>query len=52
MIVHKSTCGMCKPGKRFKRNNTKLKGIILDAIYGGELSANLIKSYEKQNKFN
>ncbi len=51
MIVSKSTCGMCKPRKKFKRNNTKLKGILIDAISTGDLSANLIKSYEKQNKF-
>lgn len=52
MIVHKSTCGMCKPRKKFKRNNTKLKGILLEAISNEELSINLIESYEKQNRFN
>lgn len=48
MIVHKSTCGLCKPGKKFKRNNTKLKGIILKAISKDDLSVNLIKSYESK----
>lgn len=43
---------MCKPGKKFKRNNTKLKGILLDAVASEELSVNLIKSYEKRSGYN
>lgn len=52
MIVSKSTCGLCKPGKKVKRNNTKLKSIILRAISNDELSVNLIKSYEKRSGYN
>lgn len=52
MVVHKSTCGWCKPGKKFKRNNTKLKGIFLDAFTNEELSGSLIKSYEKRSGYN
>lgn len=50
MIVHKSTCGLCKPDKKWKRNNTKIKGVLLEAILNDELSVNLIKSYEKRFK--
>ncbi len=52
MIIRKTTCGICKPTKRFKRNNTKLKGKILNALLQEELSINLIKSYEKLSKLN
>ncbi len=51
MITHKSTCGLCKPGKRFKKNNTKLKQLFSKAFLNEELSVDLIKSYEKLNKF-
>lgn len=47
MIVSKSTCGLCKPTKKFKRNNTKLKSIIISALIQDELTASLIKSYSK-----
>lgn len=50
MITHKSTCGLCKPSKRWKRNNTKIKSILLKAMLNEDLSANLIKSYEKRFK--
>lgn len=50
MIIHKSTCGLCKPGKRWKRNNTKIKGALIKAILNEDLSVNLIKSYEKRFK--
>lgn len=52
MIINKSTCGLCKPGKKVKRNNTKLKSIILRAILDDDLSVNLIKSYEKRFGYN
>lgn len=48
MIVHKSTYGLCKPGKKWKRNNTKIKGVLLKAILNEDLSVNLIKSHEKR----
>ncbi len=51
MIVSKSTCGLCKPGKKVKRNNTRLKGVLLRAVSDGELSVNLIKSFDKQFRF-
>ena len=47
MIVSKSTCGLCKPTKKFKRNNTKLKSIIKRALAEDELTVNLIKSYSR-----
>ncbi len=50
MIVHKSACGLCKPNKRWKRNNTKIKGALFKAMINDELSVNLIKSYEKRFK--
>ncbi len=50
MIFHKSTCGLCKPNKKWKRNNTKIKGILLNAMLNENLSVNLIKSYEKRFK--
>ena len=46
MVFRKSTCGLCKPGKRYKRNNTKLKAILMGLSYE-DLSVSLIKSYEK-----
>lgn len=48
MIVHKSTCGLCKPTKKFKRNRTKIKSAIIRALNEGELSVGLIKSYYKK----
>ncbi len=48
MITHKSTCGLCKPSKRWKRNNTKVKGALLRAMLNDDLSVDLIKSYEKR----
>lgn len=48
MIVSKSTCGLCKPTKKYKRNNTKLKSVIKRALLEDELTANLIKSYSKE----
>lgn len=50
MIIHKSICGLCKPSKRWKRNNTKIKGVLLKAMLNDDLSANLIQSYEKRFK--
>ncbi|MBI2196219.1 hypothetical protein HYU45_01260 [Candidatus Daviesbacteria bacterium] len=50
MIIHKATCGLCKPTKKFKRNDTKIKGVLLEAMLSGDLTANLIKSYEKRFK--
>ena len=50
MIIHKSTCGLCKPDKKWKRNNTKIRGILLKAMLNEELYANLIKSYGKKFK--
>lgn len=50
MIIHKATCGLCKPTKKFKRNNTKIKGILSQAILDGDLTVNLIESYEKRFK--
>ena len=47
MIVSKSTCGLCKPTKKYKRNNTKLKGVISRALAEDELTASMIKSYSK-----
>lgn len=47
MIINKSTCGLCKPTKKYKRNNTKLKVVFLNALSNDELSTSLIKSYEK-----
>lgn len=47
MIVSKSTCGLCKPTKRYKRNNTKLKSILKRALSDDELTVSLIKSYSK-----
>lgn len=50
MVIHKSTCGLCKPSKKWKRNNTKIKGVLLKAILNEDLSVNLIKSYERKFK--
>ncbi|MDP3974309.1 MAG: hypothetical protein Q8P92_05760 [Candidatus Daviesbacteria bacterium] len=50
MIISKSTCGICKPDKKWKRNNTKIKGILARAIFDEDLSISLIKSYEKKFK--
>ena len=47
MIISKSTCGLCKPTKKFKRNNTRLKSLFERALSEGELTGNLIKSYSK-----
>lgn len=47
MIVSKSTCGLCKPTKKYKRNNTKLKGVIKRALSEDELTVSLIKSYSR-----
>ncbi len=49
MIVSKSTCGLCKQTKKFKKNNTKLKSIIKRALVDDELTASLIESYSKIN---
>jgi len=51
MIIHKSTCGLCKPTKKFKRNNTRLKSIIKNALENSDLTASLLNSYTKINKF-
>lgn len=51
MIVSKSTCGLCKPTKKFKRNQTRLKIIFNRAFEGGEMSSSLIKSYSKLSRF-
>jgi len=51
MIVSKSTCGLCKPSKKFKRNDTRLKSIFNDALLNEELTSNLVKSYSKLLKF-
>jgi hypothetical protein len=32
MIIRKSTCGLCKPHKKWKKNNTKAKRIIEEEI--------------------
>lgn len=50
MITHKSVCGLCKPEKRWKRNRTKIKSMLIKAILNEDLSANLVKSYEKMFK--
>lgn len=47
MIVSKSTCGLCKPTKKYKKDNTKLKSVIKRALLEDELTTNLIKSYSK-----
>ncbi len=51
MIVSKSTCGLCKPTKKFKRNNTRLKSIIKHVLTDGDLTVSLINSYTKISKF-
>lgn len=50
MIIHKSICGLCKPNKKFKKNNTRLRSIINNALESCELSRALMKSYTKINK--
>lgn len=50
MIVSKSTCGLCKPTKKYKKNNTRLKGILRNVPLE-EISVSLVKSYEKLVKF-
>ena len=47
MIVSKSTCGLCKPTKKYKRNNTKLESVIKRALLEDVLTVSLIKSYSK-----
>lgn len=47
MRVSKSTCGLCKPTKKWKKNNTKLKSIFINT---DELTANFIKSHFKKFK--
>lgn len=47
MRVRKSICGLCKPSKKWKSNNTRLKSKLNQALLEGELTANLIKSYTK-----
>ena len=51
MIKHKSICGLCKPTKKFKKNNTRLKSIFNNAFAEGELTSNLLKSYTKLNNY-
>lgn len=51
MIISKSTCGLCKPTKKFKRNNTRLKGVFSRALIEEDLTGNLINSYTKLDKF-
>ncbi len=34
MIIKKSTCGLCKPTKKWKRNNTKTKQLLKKEIEG------------------
>lgn len=51
MIVRKSTCGLCKPTKKFKRNRTKIRSTITRALNEGELSVNQIKSYYKKFEY-
>lgn len=48
MIVHKSTCGLCKPHKRWKRNRTKFKNILVKAVLEGDLSVSFVKSYQRK----
>lgn len=50
MIVRKSTCGLCKPAKKWKRNNTKLKALFDKEAFSEEMSANWVKSYAKKFK--
>ena len=52
MITNKSTCGLFKPHKKWKRNQTKLKSILSKSLYEDGLTRNLIKSYNKKFKFN
>jgi len=51
MVIRKSTCGLCKPTKKFKRNKTKLKSIFLNALQSEDLSKSLINSYNKLQRF-
>lgn len=51
MKIRKSTCGLCKPTKKWKRNNTRLKSIFNKALLDGELTNNFINSYSKLAKF-
>lgn len=47
MITRKSTCGLCKPTKKFKRTNTRAKSAIKRAPIDEELTVSLVKSYSK-----
>jgi len=47
MIVRKSTCGLCKPSKKWKKNNSRLKNILAQDALDGEITSGLIKSYTK-----
>lgn len=51
MIVKKSTCGLCKPSKKWKRNRTKIRSAIIRAIDNEELSTNFIKSFYKKFEY-
>ena len=51
MIIRKSTCGLCKPSKKFKKNKTRLKSHFYNILADGDLTSSLINSYRKLNKF-
>ncbi len=42
MITRKSTCGLCKPTKKFKKTNTRAKSVLKRALINEELTVNLI----------
>ena len=51
MVKRKSTCGLCKPTKKFKRNDTRLKANISRLLESGNLTTDAFKSWEKVRKW-
>lgn len=48
MVKRQAICGLCKPTKKWKRNNTRLKSILAQDPVNEEITANFIKTYSKQ----
>lgn len=47
MKIRQAICGLCKPNKKWKRNNTRLRSILAHELFNEEITNNLIKSYTK-----
>ena len=48
MKVRKTTCGLCKPHKKWKQNPTKKERYLDKAMQENDLTFNLAKAVEKR----